>query len=133
MWIPGCHIIQIQQTQKFFIWIWVKYNSMDFSRAVSDWHGHKQCPLSFLSRGLWPRLLITEQIESSCEDQWRNMIVLQRSPVLDCFESKAKMNNVVGVQENKYIVKIQANQALFPSLRERNMIFQDVNLGSSWN
>lgn len=35
------------------------------------------------------------------------MIILQRSPVLDCFENKANMNNEVGVLENKYIVKTQ--------------------------
>ena len=82
--------------------MWDKYNSIDFNRAVSDWHGCKWYSLSFLSRGLWPKLLITEQIESSASaDQWRNMIILQRSLALDCFEIKTKMNSAVGVLENQ--------------------------------
>lgn len=41
------------------------------------------------------------------------------------------MNNAVGVLEKKYFVKRQANQALFPSLRGRNiMIFQHILIWS---
>lgn len=89
-------------TEFSFTLIWHEYNTTDFNRAVSDWHGCKWYSLSFISRGLWPKLLITEQIESfASADQWRNMIILQKSLALDWFEIKTKMNGAVGVLENQ--------------------------------
>lgn len=53
------------------------------------------------------------------------MIILHRSPVLDCFENKAKINNVVGVLKNKYIVKIQAKYYSLVS-EEETLLFSNT-------